>query len=102
MFNIKMENESVVVFGNIKNPERIESVMNSLNEIALSKESYGLKLVLVDSICMTSSFIGQLLKFQEDHTYLRLVIGNQTLYDLLDSLDLLSRLKVSYKTTIKY
>lgn len=100
MFNIKMENESVVVIGNIKNPERIENVMNSLNEIALSKESYGLKLILVDSICITSSLIGQLLKFQEDHTYLRLVVGDKSLFELLDSLDLLNKLKVSYRSTI--
>lgn len=102
MFNIKMENGSVVVLGNVKNPERSENVMNTLNEITLSKNTYRLKLVLVDSICITSSLIDQLLRFQEDYTYLRLVVSDQTLFDLLDSLDLLNRLKVSYKPTINH
>jgi len=101
MFNIKMENEAVVVFGNV-NSDKVESVMNALNEIALSKGTYGLKLVLVDSICITSFLICELVEFQDSHSYLRVVVGNQGLYDLLDSLDLISRLKVSYKPTKNY
>jgi len=101
MFNIKIERESIIIFGNVYG-NNIEEVFIALNEVSENKITYGLKIIFVDSICMTSSLIRQLLKFQEDHTYLRVVVGNKEVYNLLNSLDLATRLKVSYKSTQNY
>ena len=101
MFNLKTERESVVVQGNVK-ACNIEEVFIALHEVLDKRNTYGLKLVLIDSICITSNLIGKLLKFSDEHPYFRLVVGNKGAYDLLEDLNLVVRLKVSYKPTQKY
>lgn len=83
----------VTIEGNIKSISDFQNIKNLLDTISVDNTSINLK--ITNSISITSSIIGYLTKLvYKDKIRLSMEVGNQSLYDLLDELSLISEFNV--------
>ena len=84
---------TATVIGNIKSISDLQSIKQCLDDMIQSHTSITLK--ITDSISITSSVIGYLIKLiHKDNIYIKMVVGDERLYDLLDELSLVTTFNV--------
>lgn len=85
--HLRKEKNTIIVEGNIKTIQDSETLKSEIKDV--SKECDAIELVLQDSISITSSVIGFLVKLsQKDKKDITLKVTNETLYELLHDLNL--------------
>lgn len=90
---IKSSSSSVTITGNIKTIADFQLIKQTIDVIVATHRSIIIN--VVDSLSITSSVIGYLNKLVlKDMIGVRLNVGNEQLYDLLDDLNLVSTFKV--------
>lgn len=83
----------VTIEGNIKSISDFQKIKTSLDELTTTLNT--IELFIKDSLSITSSVIGYLNKLVlKDNIDLKLYVGNEMLYNLLEDLDLIQKLKV--------
>lgn len=84
---IHIRNNQLVITGNVKSIQDSEEIKKTLQHIANDHAS--IELILLDSISLTSSVIGFLVKLaQKDRKNILLKVADNQLYDLLQDLNL--------------
>jgi len=90
---IKREGNRVIIIGNIKSIEDYEKIRNELENIKQTNSF--IHIDIKNSISITSSLIGYLYKLiEKDKINLSMEIGNNTLYEILEDLDLIKKFNV--------
>lgn len=90
---ISYSSNIINIKGNIKSIEDFEKIKNILDSLINNYKSITIN--IPDSIAMTSSVIGYLNKLVlKDDINLKLNVGNESLYELLDDLGVISRFNV--------
>lgn len=83
----------VTIEGNIKSIGDFQKIKASLDELTTTVNA--IELFIGDSLSITSSVIGYFNKLVlKDKIELHLHVGNEMLYNLLEDLDLIKKLKV--------
>jgi len=94
---IKREGNRLIITGNIKSIEDYEKIKNELETI--KQNNNFIHLDIKDSISITSSLIGYLYKLiEKDKINLSMEVGNNTLYEILEDLDLIKKFNVRKKS----
>ena len=88
---LKREGNILNIYGNIKSIEDFEKIKNELEEI--KKTSDKIIINIVDSMSITSSVIGYLIKLVEEGVDITVKV-KKDLFDFLDELNLISKLNV--------
>jgi len=84
---IHIQDNRLVITGNVKSIQDSEEIKRALQDIA--KDHISIELILLDSISLTSSVIGFLVKLaQKDRKNILLKVADNQLYDLLQDLNL--------------
>lgn len=84
---IHIRDNRLVITGNVKSIQDSEEIKRALQDIA--KDHISIELILLDSISLTSSVIGFLVKLaQKDRKNILLKVADNQLYDLLQDLNL--------------
>lgn len=84
---IHIRDNRLVITGNVKSIQDSEEIKKALQDIA--KDHISIELILLDSISLTSSVIGFLVKLaQKDRKNILLKVADNQLYDLLQDLNL--------------
>ena len=86
MINITQNGNIIDIEGNIKSIEDFEKIKSKLDEIEKTYDSIILN--IKDSISITSSVIGYLMKLNDKGKKIYLNVASEDLYDLLDELNL--------------
>jgi len=90
---LQIQNNELIIKGNVKSIQDAETIKEALEKIA--KKYTSIKIVLQDSISLTSSVIGYLVKLaQKDGKNITLKVANEELYELLRDLDLHTIFKI--------
>jgi len=94
---IKREGNKLIIIGNIKSIENYEKIKSDLQII--KQNNNFIHIDIKDSISITSSLIGYLYKLVEkDKINLSMEVGNNTLYEILEDLDLIKKFNVRKKS----
>ena len=94
---IKREGNRLIITGNIKSIEDYEKIRNELESIKQTNNY--IHIDIKNSISITSSFIGYLYKLIEKNKInLSMEVGNNTLYEILEDLDLINKFNVRKKS----
>jgi len=94
---IKREGNRLIITGNIKSIEDYEKIRNELESIKQTNNY--IHIDIKNSISITSSFIGYLYKLIEKNKInLSMEVGNNTLYEILEDLDLIKKFNVRKKS----
>lgn len=89
---IRSSSGSVTITGNIKTVADFQSIKQTIDGVVAAYKLITIN--IVDSLSITSSVIGYLNKLVlKDKVDLRLNIGNEELFNLLDDLNLVSTFK---------
>lgn len=89
---IRSSSGSVTITGNIKTIADFQNIKQSIDGVVAAHKLITIN--IVDSLSITSSVIGYLNKLVlKDNVDLRLNIGNEELFNLLDDLNLVSTFK---------
>lgn len=89
---IRSSSGSVTITGNIKTIADFQNIKQSIDGVVAAHKLITIN--IVDSLSITSSVIGYLNKLVlKDKVDLRLNIGNEELFNLLDDLNLVSTFK---------
>lgn len=84
---IHIRDNRLIITGNVKSIQDSEEIKRALQDIA--KDHISIELILLDSISLTSSVIGFLVKLaQKDRKNILLKVADNQLYDLLQDLNL--------------
>jgi hypothetical protein len=90
---LKNDNE-VIITGNIKSVEDSLLVKNTISDI-LTRGSRSIHLKIMDSLSMTSTMIGFLMKIvHQEKIHLLITVGDSRLYSLLEELNLVQQFNV--------
>ncbi len=90
---LQIQNNELIIKGNVKSIQDAEAIKEALEKIA--KNYTSVKVILQDSISLTSSVIGYLVKLaQKDGKNITLKIANEELYELLQDLGLHTTFKI--------
>lgn len=89
----KSDNE-VIITGNIKSVEDSIQIKTTINEL-LARGSRSIHLKIMDSLSMTSTMIGFLMKVvHQEKVHLLITVGDSRLYSLLEELSLVQQFNV--------
>lgn len=89
----KSDNE-VIITGNIKSGEDSIQIKTTINEL-LARGSRSIHLKIMDSLSMTSTMIGFLMKVvHQEKVHLLITVGDSRLYSLLEELSLVQQFNV--------
>ena len=84
---------TATVIGNIKSISDFQSIKKCLDEMIQSHTTITIK--VTDSISIISSVIGYLIKLiHKDNINIKMIVGDERLYDLLDELSLITTFNV--------
>lgn len=84
----------IVITGNIKSVEDSLQVKNTINAL-VAQGSQSIHLSIKDSLSMTSTMIGFLMKLiHQEKVHLVITVGDRRLYSLLEELSLLQQFNV--------
>ena len=86
------QGNSINIEGNIKSIEDFEQIKNAIDDIMRRSDSCTLN--VIDSISITSSVIGYLMKLVNEGKRIYLNVASEDLYNLLNELNLISILSV--------
>ena len=86
MINITQNGNIIDIEGNIKSIEDFEKIKNELDKVEKSYDSVVLN--IKDSISITSSVIGYLMKLNDKGKKIYINVASEDLYGLLDDLNL--------------
>ena len=89
---LKQEGNIINIEGNIKSIEDYEQIKSALDNVKASFDSIILN--IKNSISITSSVIGYLVKLANEGKKIYLNVGSEDLYDLLDELNLINLFSV--------
>ena len=89
---LKQEGNIINIEGNIKSIEDYEQITSALDNVKASFDSIILN--IKNSISITSSVIGYLVKLANEGKKIYLNVGSEDLYDLLDELNLINLFSV--------
>ena len=89
---LKQEGNIINIEGNIKSIEDYEQIKSALDNVKASFDSITLN--IKNSISITSSVIGYLVKLANEGKKIYLNVGSEDLYDLLDELNLINLFSV--------
>lgn len=90
---LKSDNE-VIITGNIKSVEDSIQIKTTINEL-LARGSRSIHLKIMDSLSMTSTMIGFLMKVvHQEKVHLLITVGDSRLYSLLEELSLVQQFNV--------
>jgi len=91
--NISIASNVVTITGNIKSVSDYQQIKETLDSLAQTQNSIVLE--IKDSISITSSLIGYFTKLvQKDGIDLSIKVGDESLMELLEDLNLISLFKV--------
>lgn len=89
---LQVSSNTVVITGNIKSISDFQEIKRTIDDMITNHKNININ--IVDSLSITSSVIGYLNKLVlKDNIELRIVVGNEQLYSLLDDLNLVSTFK---------
>lgn len=89
----KSDNE-IIITGNIKSVEDSIQIKTTINEL-LARGSRSIHLKVMDSLSMTSTMIGFLMKVvHQEKVHLLITVGDSRLYSLLEELNLVQQFNV--------
>lgn len=89
-----MGNNELIITGNIKSVEDSIELKNTINNLVVKGSNY-IQLNIKDSLSMTSTVIGFLMKLvHHEKVKLSIVVGDKRLYNLLEELSLLQQFNV--------
>ena len=90
---ITANSNSITITGNIKTIKDFQDIKKSVEQIIQNNKS--LTINIPDSISLTSTIIGYLNKLVlKDNINIKMLIGDEGLYELLDDLSLISTFRV--------
>ena len=91
---LSISNSDLIITGNIKSVSDFQAIKQKLDELAGTKKS--IRIIIIDSISITSSVIGYLTKLiYKEEVKLSLQIGSPLLIDLLSDLGLSTEFNVT-------
>ena len=90
---VEVSNSTLKIVGNIKSIGDFQEIKNALDTMKNTHKSISLS--IVDSISMTSSVVGYLVKLiHKDGVNVSISLGDKRLYSLLEELGLVSEFNV--------
>jgi hypothetical protein len=89
---LQVSSSTIVITGNIKSIADFKEIKSAIESMITNHKHININ--IADSLSITSSVIGYLNKLVlKDDIELRVVVGNEQLYNLLDDLNLVSTFK---------
>ncbi|RUM56032.1 MAG: hypothetical protein DSY40_02895 [Nautilia sp.] len=82
----------ITITGNIKNMNDANKLNETLKEF---RSGNSVTIKIIDSFAIPSAIIGILLKKLEEDVNIKLEVGNNILYEVLDDLNLIKKLNVT-------